>query len=162
MVTGDEDALEQVLLNLLVNAVNHTSPDGTIAVTAKRARGGIRLEVTDDGEGIDPELQPRLFDRFVRADGARRRETGGTGLGLAICRSIVEEHGGRIWAENATGRRRAVRHRAAGAAHRRHKTCLISLSRLIHRALLRWDAGTPTSRTPTQQPRRTQCHSQRP
>jgi signal transduction histidine kinase len=103
MVMGDEDALEQVLLNLLANAVNHTSPDGTITITANRARGGIRLDVTDDGEGIDPQLQPRLFDRFVRADGARRRETGGTGLGLAICRSIVEEHGGRIWAENAPG-----------------------------------------------------------
>jgi signal transduction histidine kinase len=103
MVMGDEDALEQVLLNLLANAVNHTSPDGTITITANRARGGIRLDVTDDGEGIDPQLQPRLFDRFVRADSARRRETGGTGLGLAICRSIVEEHGGRIWAENAPG-----------------------------------------------------------
>ena len=103
MVIGDEDALEQVLLNLLVNAVNHTAPHGTITITAKRTQGGIRLEVTDDGEGIDPQVQPRLFDRFVRADGARRRETGGTGLGLAICRSIVEEHGGRIWAENAPG-----------------------------------------------------------
>jgi signal transduction histidine kinase len=99
-VDGDEDALEQVLLNLIANAVNHTTSGDTISVTADRRDGRIRLEVTDSGEGIDPSLLPNLFDRFVRADSARSRATGGTGLGLAICHSIVEEHGGSIWADN--------------------------------------------------------------
>ena len=103
VVAGDEDSLEQVLLNLLVNAVKHTADGGTISVGVHPDDGRVRIDVADDGEGIDPELLPRLFDRFVRADGARGRATGGTGLGLAICRTIVEEHGGRIAAENAQG-----------------------------------------------------------
>jgi signal transduction histidine kinase len=103
IVAGDQDALEQVLLNLLVNAVKHTAPGGSVAVRAARSDDLVRLEVTDDGEGIDPDILPRLFDRFVRADGSRGRDTGGTGLGLAICRSIVDEHGGRIWADNVDG-----------------------------------------------------------
>jgi len=103
MVAGDQDALEQVLLNLLVNAAKHTTAGGSVSVRVVESDDRVRLEVTDDGEGIDPNLLPRLFDRFVRADGARGRDTGGTGLGLAICRSIVDEHGGRIWAENVEG-----------------------------------------------------------
>lgn len=103
MVAGDRDALEQVLLNLLVNAVKHTTAGGSIAVRVAESDELVRLEVTDDGDGIDPEILPRLFDRFVRADGARGRDTGGIGLGLAICRSIVDEHDGTIWAENAEG-----------------------------------------------------------
>jgi signal transduction histidine kinase len=101
VVDGDGDALEQVLLNLVVNAVRHTTPGDPVTVTVGQEAGSARLEVADGGEGIDPELLPRLFDRFVRADSARGRDTGGAGLGLAICRSIVEEHGGRIRAENA-------------------------------------------------------------
>ena len=89
-----------MLLNLIANAVKHTTSGDTISVTADRRDDCIRLEVADSGEGIDPSLLPNLFDRFVRADSARSRATGGTGLGLAICRSIVEEHGGRIWADN--------------------------------------------------------------
>jgi signal transduction histidine kinase len=69
-------------------------------VSASRAGDVVRLDVCDHGEGIDPELLPRVFDRFVRADGARGRETGGTGLGLAICREIIARHGGTITAAN--------------------------------------------------------------
>jgi signal transduction histidine kinase len=102
-VDGDADALEQVILNLVVNAVRHTGHGDTIEVGVATVPDMVVVEVLDTGEGIDPELLPILFDRFVRADSARGRETGGTGLGLAICRSIVEEHGGRITAENAPG-----------------------------------------------------------
>ena len=100
VVIGDEGSLEQVLLNLFRNAVKHTRPGDLIEVSALRAGDLVRLDVCDHGEGIDPELLPRVFDRFVRADGARGRQTGGTGLGLAICREIVARHGGTITAAN--------------------------------------------------------------
>ena len=89
-----------MILNLVVNAVRHTAPGDAIEVTVGHDAASVVIEVADGGEGIDPELLPRLFDRFVRADNARGRDTGGAGLGLAICRSIVEEHGGQIRAEN--------------------------------------------------------------
>jgi signal transduction histidine kinase len=100
LVDGDADALEQVILNLVANAVRHTAPGDPIEVTVGHDGASVVIEVADGGEGIDPELLPHLFDRFVRADNARGRDTGGAGLGLSICRSIVEEHGGRIRAEN--------------------------------------------------------------
>ena len=101
IVSGDEGALEQVLLNLIRNAVKHTGEGDRIAVSAGRHGDRIRVEVRDRGEGIDPEVLPRVFGRFVRADDARSRSTGGAGLGLAICREIVERHGGTITADNA-------------------------------------------------------------
>ena len=100
VVIGDEGSLEQVLLNLLRNAVKHTTPGDLIEVSACREGDLVRVQVSDHGEGIDEELLPRVFDRFVRADDARGRETGGTGLGLAICREIVGRHGGTISAAN--------------------------------------------------------------
>jgi signal transduction histidine kinase len=103
-VEGDEGALEQVFLNLLSNAVRHTvAGDGITVVTAVDG-DRVRIEIADTGEGIDPELLPRLFDRFTRADSARSRDTGGAGLGLAICHAIVEAHGGTITAASPPGR----------------------------------------------------------
>ncbi len=101
IVSGDPGLLEQVLLNLLSNAVRHTRPGGAIAIEARRRGGEVLLAVTDDGDGIDPALLPTLFDRFTRADSARRRDRGGAGLGLAICRAIVDAHGGVISGANA-------------------------------------------------------------
>jgi signal transduction histidine kinase len=100
VVIGDERALEQVLLNLFRNAVKHTRPGDLIEISAARSGELARVVVRDHGEGIDEQLLPHIFDRFVRADGARGRETGGTGLGLAICREIVGRHGGTISAGN--------------------------------------------------------------
>ena len=102
-VDGDEGALEQVLLNLLSNAVRHTVAGDSIGVSAIAAGDRVRIEVADTGEGIDPGLLPALFDRFTRADTARSRDTGGAGLGLAICHAIVEAHGGTISAESPPG-----------------------------------------------------------
>ncbi len=102
-VDGDEGALEQVLLNLLSNAVRHTVAGDSIGVSAIAAGDRVRIEVADTGEGIDPGLLPALFDRFTRADTARSRDTGGAGLGLAICHAIVEAHGGTIAAESPPG-----------------------------------------------------------
>jgi signal transduction histidine kinase len=100
VVLGEEGALEQVLLNLFRNAVKHTTPGELIEVSAARVGDVVRIDVRDRGEGIDEEVLPRVFDRFVRADGARGRDTGGTGLGLAICSEIVGRHGGTITAAN--------------------------------------------------------------
>jgi two-component system, OmpR family, sensor kinase len=102
-VEGDEGALEQVLLNLLSNAVRHTAPGDDITVATAVDGGLVRVEVCDSGEGIDPELLPTLFDRFTRADSARSRDTGGAGLGLAICHAIVTAHGGTITARSRPG-----------------------------------------------------------
>jgi two-component system, OmpR family, sensor kinase len=103
-VEGDEGALEQVFVNLLSNAVRHTVAGDDISVVIAADADRVRIDVTDSGEGIDPELLPALFDRFTRADSARSRDTGGAGLGLAICHAIVEAHGGTITAQSPPGK----------------------------------------------------------
>lgn len=101
---GDRDKIQQVLINLVGNAVEYTSPGGTISVELA-GRGGGRLEVAvrDNGVGIPPKDLPRVFDRFYRVDKGRSRELGGTGLGLSIAREIVERHGGSMGIESAPG-----------------------------------------------------------
>lgn len=98
LVDGDEDALVDVIVNLLRNAQRHTTTTGTIAVRVQRDDDAVTLTVEDDGDGIDPAVLPLIFDRFTRADSARSRDQGGAGLGLAICRAYVEAHGGAITA----------------------------------------------------------------
>ncbi|MCP4540912.1 MAG: HAMP domain-containing protein [Chloroflexi bacterium] len=102
-VTGDDQRLAQVLLNLLSNALQHTPPDGQITVTAQQIKDKVHVTVQDTGEGIPAQDLPHIFERFYRADRARSRDTGGSGLGLSITRSLVEAHGGRIWAHSAEG-----------------------------------------------------------
>lgn len=108
-VNGDRARLHQMLAVLLSNARIHT-PEGTTVLTAVatgRADDGkayVEVIVSDDGPGIDAELLPHLFERFVRADKARSREAGSFGLGLSIAASIVEAHGGTIHAQSETGR----------------------------------------------------------
>lgn len=96
--------IQRVLNNLVRNAIRHTPAHGTVAITARPAPGGVHVDVADTGEGIAPEDLPRVFDWFYRGEKSRSRAYGGAGLGLAIARSIVEAHGGRIWAESAVGR----------------------------------------------------------
>ena len=96
VVDGDERRLRQVLDNLLANVRQHT-PEGTaVYVTGKRSGDEIVLLVEDNGPGIPHELRDRIFDRFVRPDSGRGRDSGGAGLGLAIVRSIVTAHGGAV------------------------------------------------------------------
>lgn len=102
-VRGDRDALVDVLVNLLGNAVRHTRPGGRVEVEARRDGDRVSIRVADDGDGIPADLLPHLFDRFTRADGARSRDAGGAGLGLAICRAYVEAHGGAISAASPPG-----------------------------------------------------------
>ncbi len=103
LISGDEQRLGQVLLNLLSNALRHTPPGGRIVISVRPEPAGLFVSVADTGRGIPPEDLPHVFERFYRADKSRARNSGGSGLGLAIARQIVEAHGGRIWVESWVG-----------------------------------------------------------
>ena len=92
--------MEQVVINLLENALKYAPPRSMIELSASKADGAVVFEITDRGPGLQPGDEQRVFEKFYRADSARE---GGVGLGLTICRGIVEAHGGRIWAENRPG-----------------------------------------------------------
>jgi signal transduction histidine kinase len=99
-VSADPDRIEQVLTNLLDNAVKY-SPDGPeLRVRVQPKARGVLLEVTDRGIGLPPTAAERIFEPFRRADNAEQRQISGMGLGLYICRNIVEQHHGRIWARS--------------------------------------------------------------
>jgi two-component system OmpR family sensor kinase len=109
-VAGDAHRLHQVFANLLANARVHTPAGSTVvaSVRAEPAHAGTAsvavVEISDDGPGIDPELIPTLFERFVRGDGSRSRHAGSTGLGLAIVKAVVDAHGGEVAVQSGTGR----------------------------------------------------------
>jgi two-component system phosphate regulon sensor histidine kinase PhoR len=103
-VTADTQRLEQVLHNLLENAVKFTDAGGTIHLRARRLQGEIEVRVEDTGLGIPPSDLPHIFERFYRADKARTREHGGTGLGLSIVKHIIQLHGGSVAAESKYGK----------------------------------------------------------
>ena len=100
LVLGDQDRLQQVVLNLVDNASRIVGEGGHVRVELTAEGDRAVLSVVDDGPGIPEEDLPRLFDRFYRADSSRTRASGGAGLGLAIVRAIVTAHGGRIEAAN--------------------------------------------------------------
>lgn len=103
LVYVDPDRIQQVILNLLSNAIEFTPPGGSITVTVGRDKGHLRVAVSDTGIGIPAEDLPRIFDRFYRVDKARARTLGGTGLGLAIAREIIAAHGGQMGIESVEG-----------------------------------------------------------
>jgi signal transduction histidine kinase len=100
-VHGDPARLEQVLSNLLSNAVKFTPPGGKVSLTVANVDGFVESIVTDNGRGIPAEHLPRIFERFRQVDASTTRKEGGLGLGLAIVRHLVEQHGGRVFAESA-------------------------------------------------------------
>jgi PAS domain S-box-containing protein len=99
-ISGDPDRLQQVIWNLVSNAVKFTARGGSVRVQLARVDGHVEIAVIDTGIGIAPEFLPHVFERFRQADSGTTRERGGLGLGLAISRNIVEMHGGTIRAES--------------------------------------------------------------
>jgi two-component system phosphate regulon sensor histidine kinase PhoR len=97
----DKEQIDQVLINLIHNAIKFTQPAGTVSVNANIDNGTVVFQVKDTGEGIPEEDLDRIFERFFKAD--RARATKGTGLGLSIARHVVESHGGRIWVQSTLG-----------------------------------------------------------
>jgi len=96
IMTGDRTKLNQILYNLIDNAMKYTQDGGTVRVTLDEAGENLIWRVKDNGIGIPKADQEHIFDRFYRVDKARSRETGGTGLGLSIVRQLVKMHGGNI------------------------------------------------------------------
>jgi PAS domain S-box-containing protein len=99
-IIGDADRLQQVVWNLLTNAIKFTPRDGHVQVRLRREAAQVEIAVTDDGQGIEPDFLPFVFDRFRQADPSATRKTGGLGLGLSIVRSLVELHGGVVTASS--------------------------------------------------------------
>jgi two-component system sensor histidine kinase KdpD len=97
IVPFDATLLEQVLINLVENAIRYTPAGSPIEIRAVRVDGGVEVDVADRGPGVAPGQEEHIFEKFRRA---APRTTGGMGLGLTICRGIVSVHGGTIWCEN--------------------------------------------------------------
>lgn len=103
LILADEDLLNQVLINLLDNAIKYTPRQGKIIIRSRQRDSRVITTFTDTGMGIPHESLPRVFERFYRVDKARSRHQGGTGLGLAIVKHIVESHGGEVFVESEVG-----------------------------------------------------------
>ena len=97
-------ALDQVLLNLLTNALKFTPQGGGVRLEVSSATSDVEVAISDTGPGIAPEEMPVLFGKFGQTSSAKRVHAKGAGLGLLICRHLVEARGGRIWAESEVGR----------------------------------------------------------
>jgi len=102
-MTGDRDRIEQVLINIISNAIKYTPDGGRIDIKASQVEQDIRIHIRDNGIGIAEEEAARLFERFYRVDKSRTTETGGTGLGLSIAKEITEAHGGSITVRSKPG-----------------------------------------------------------
>ncbi len=103
-VWADPDRLVQTITNLLSNAIKFSPPGAAVKIAVDRVGEQIRFQVSDEGRGIPADKLESIFERFSQVDASDSRNRGGTGLGLAICRGIVQQHGGRIWAQSEPGR----------------------------------------------------------
>lgn len=100
LILVDPDRLEQVLVNLLMNALQFTEPGDSVSLSAQRQKNELKIQVQDNGSGIASEHVPHLFTRFYRVDKSRSRQSGGSGIGLTISKYLVEAHGGTIIVES--------------------------------------------------------------
>jgi signal transduction histidine kinase len=102
-VLSDAERIQQILLNLIVNAIKYSPKPTTITVEARAHDGGVLVSVHDQGRGIPPESQERIFERSYQGDQSATRSAGGEGLGLYICRKLSETLGERLWLERSDG-----------------------------------------------------------
>jgi signal transduction histidine kinase len=100
-VCADEGRIQQVLLNLVSNALKHTPPGGRVVIAGEIVENRARISVTDDGPGVPEAFRDRIFQRFAQADSSSTRSNSGTGLGLYIAKTLVELHGGKLGFDNA-------------------------------------------------------------
>ena len=107
-IMGDANRLQQVVWNLLSNAIKFTPIGGLVKICLRNDGKHLVFDVTDTGQGINPEFLPFIFDRFRQADGTSTRQHGGLGLGLAIVRNLVELHGGSVTAKSSGEERGAT------------------------------------------------------
>jgi signal transduction histidine kinase len=110
LVSGDPDKVGRVLINLVDNAVKYSPDGGNVHVAVKPVGAHVRFSVTDEGLGIPPAEQRRVFEKFYRLDPQMNRGVGGTGLGLYICRELVRRMDGRIWVESSGAGRGSTFH----------------------------------------------------
>lgn len=103
LVLADAKRIEQVLRNLLENAIKYSPAGGAITIGARQVEDEVLVEISDQGIGIPPEELERIFESFYRVENESTQHVGGVGLGLAICREIIDAHGGRLWAESTPG-----------------------------------------------------------
>jgi two-component system, OmpR family, phosphate regulon sensor histidine kinase PhoR len=104
VLRADVERIQQVLFNLVDNAIKYGRPEGSVWINARPAAGQfVEVSVRDNGPGIPPDAINRVFERFYRVEKARSREQGGTGLGLAIVKHIVQSHGGEVWVGSELG-----------------------------------------------------------
>lgn len=110
-VFGDADLLVTAFRNLIDNAVRYSPERTTVGIGLRRSEGLLSVSVSDQGDGISPEEQERIFERFYRVDAARSRQTGGTGLGLSIVKHVISNHGGEVtvWSQKGKGSTFTVR-----------------------------------------------------
>jgi histidine kinase len=103
-VTADREKLKRVMMNIIQNSVKFLNKDEKkIAITLEENDEDVMVIITDNGQGIDPEDLPFVFDRFYRSEPSRNTATGGSGLGLAIAKQIIQAHGGTIEADSKLG-----------------------------------------------------------
>lgn len=100
----DQKRFEQVMMNLLDNALKYSEQGSTVSIDVRTEKKNIVIIVSDEGRGIPEEDLPHIFERFYRVDKSRSRASGGTGLGLAIAKEIIEAHGGSIYADSIYGK----------------------------------------------------------
>ena len=100
LIVADEDRIEQVLINLVDNAIRYSPGGSKVIIKARPSEDGVIVSVKDSGPGIPQEELPFIWERFYKVDKSRERKKSGTGLGLAIVKKIIELHSGRVWAQN--------------------------------------------------------------
>ncbi|EHP85780.1 cache domain-containing protein [Methanotorris formicicus] len=103
-IEGDEDKIDQVLMNLIENAIKYSPINGKVKIEGFREGDYVHIKVTDNGPGIPKKEINKIFDKFYQVDSSTKRKKGGSGLGLAVCKSIVEAHNGSIWVESKLGK----------------------------------------------------------